>query len=238
VSGRRTGAAVAALGAAAVAHGAPAGLWLRPVRTVLAPRIAGVGDADHVALTFDDGPDPQSTPWVLETLTRLGVRATFFLVGAAVVEHENTVREIVAAGHEVGVHGWTHRYPWRPTPARDLAETRRCVAAIEAACGVRPLWYRPPYGILTGGLWAAAARCGLRPVLWTAWGRDWTATATPHSVLRTVRRDLAGGGTVLLHDTDREAAPGAWRATLGALPALVAGCRTRGWRVGPLREHW
>lgn len=77
-----------------------------------------------------------------------------------------------------------------------------------------------------------------RPVLWSAWGHDWTAEATAASVLAAVRRDLRGGGTVLLHDSDRTAAPGCWRSALGAAPGLVAGCREAGWAVGPLGEHW
>ena len=74
-------------------------------------------------------------------------------------------------------------------------------------------------------------------MLWTAWGRDWTATATRESVVRTVCRSLRGGGTVLLHDSDITAAPGCWRATLAAVPALVEHCRRNGWSVGPLADH-
>jgi hypothetical protein len=74
-------------------------------------------------------------------------------------------------------------------------------------------------------------------VLWSAWGRDWTAEATPRSVYAEVTRTLRGGGTVLLHDSDVVSAPGAWQAALGALPELVAECRSRGLRVGPLRDH-
>jgi hypothetical protein len=75
-------------------------------------------------------------------------------------------------------------------------------------------------------------------VLWSTWGRDWRADATAASVLATVRRDLRGGGTVLLHDTDRNAAPGCWRSALGALPGLVSSCQEAGWTVGRLAEHW
>ena len=74
-------------------------------------------------------------------------------------------------------------------------------------------------------------------MLWSAWGRDWTADATVASVLATVRRDLRGGGTVLPHDSDLTAAPGCWRSTLGALPGLVGGGREAGWTVGRLAGH-
>ncbi|MDT3725826.1 polysaccharide deacetylase family protein [Streptomyces sp. DSM 41972] len=225
------------LAAGFLAHIGPAATWLPVVRRHLSPRLAGVGHPRHVALTFDDGPDPVSTPRFLDALDGLGARATFFVLGDAVVRHPGVVRETVRRGHEVAVHGWSHDRPWLPTPARDVRALRRAVEAVQDVTGAAPRWYRPPYGILTSGRWAAARAAGLRPVLWTAWGRDWTATASPASVRGTVEAGLGGGGTVLLHDTDRTAAPGSWRATLGALPDLVADWRAAGWTVGPLADH-
>ncbi|MFJ8045690.1 polysaccharide deacetylase family protein [Kitasatospora sp. NPDC096147] len=220
-----------------VAHLAPAAVRLGPVRRVCFPRLAGHGAPGHVALTFDDGPDPRGTPLVLDRLDALGVRATFFVLGEMLEQSPDLGRELAARGHEVAVHGWHHRPQWLPSPARDTAELRRTVEAVTALCGVRPRWYRPPYGVLTTGLLAAARRSGLHPVLWTAWGRDWTAAATPASVYRTLRPGLRGGATVLLHDSDCTSAPGSWRATLDALPLLAARCGQLGLTLGPLREH-
>ncbi|MEU9551398.1 polysaccharide deacetylase family protein [Streptomyces werraensis] len=234
---RRAASVGPTLAAGALAHVGPAATWLPVVRRHLSPRLAGAGHPRHVALTFDDGPDPLSTTRFLDVLDGLGARATFFVLGDAVVRHPDVVRETARRGHEVAVHGWSHDRPWLPAPARDVRSLRRAVEAVRDVTGVAPRWYRPPYGILTSGRWAAARAAGLRPVLWTAWGRDWTATATPESVRATVEADLRGGGTVLLHDTDRTAAPGCWRATLGALPDLVAAWRTAGLTVGPLSEH-
>ncbi|MEV7690764.1 polysaccharide deacetylase family protein [Streptomyces bungoensis] len=219
------------------AHIGPAATWLPAVRRLLCPRLSGTGHRRHVALTFDDGPDPASTPRFLDALDELDVKATFFLLGAEVVRHPALVRELARRGHEPAVHGWTHDRPWRPAPARDVAEVRRATRVVHDTTGQRPLWYRPPYGILTSGRWLAARRAGLRPVLWSAWGQDWTADATPASVRARVAADLRGGGTVLLHDTDRVAAPGCWHAALAALPGIVAGCREAGLTVGSLREH-
>ncbi|MEU6406742.1 polysaccharide deacetylase family protein [Streptomyces sp. NPDC046985] len=230
-------AAFAPVAVAAAAHVVPAATWLPRLRTVCCPRLAGLGRSDHVALTFDDGPDPASTPHFLDSLDRLAVRATFFVLGESAARHPDLTREIAARGHEIAVHGWVHTRPWLPDPARDLRETARAVRVVRDVTGAAPTWYRPPYGILTGGRWAAARRLGLRPVLWTAWGRDWTADATPASVRACVAADLRGGGTILLHDSDRAAAPGCWRAALGALPGLVAACRDAGWQTGPLGEH-
>ncbi|WP_019985524.1 polysaccharide deacetylase family protein [Streptomyces sp. Amel2xE9] len=234
---RTVAAVLAPLAAVAAAHIVPAATWLPRFRSACLPRLAGLGHPGHVALTFDDGPDPVSTPRFLDELDRLGVRATFFVLGESVVRHPELTRDIAGRGHELGVHGWTHSRPWLPAPGRDLRETARAVRAVHEVTGTRPVWYRPPYGILTGGRWTAARRLGLRPVLWTAWGRDWTAEATPASVEATVGADLRGGGTVLLHDSDRASAPGCWHAALGALPALVTACREVGWEVGPLADH-
>ncbi|MET7763250.1 polysaccharide deacetylase family protein [Streptomyces sp. NPDC005355] len=221
----------------AAAHIAPAGTWLSGPRRALFPALAGGGRPDHVALTFDDGPDPHATPRFLDVLDELAVRATFFVLGEDVMRYPRTTLEIAGRGHELAVHGWTHSRPWLPTVARDVREVAQAARAVRLVTGAVPRWYRPPYGILTGGRWLAAARAGLRPVLWSAWGRDWSADATPRSVLATVLRDLRGGATVLLHDSDRTAAAGCWRATLAALPALVAECRAAGLEVGPLADH-
>ncbi|MDG9725239.1 MULTISPECIES: polysaccharide deacetylase family protein [unclassified Streptomyces] len=221
----------------ALAHIGPAATWLPGLRRRRFPGLAGQGRPDHIALTFDDGPDPASTPHFLDLLDGLGVRATFFVLGENVVRHPAPARELTRRGHELAVHGWSHDRPWLPSPARDTRELLRAVRAVAEAAGRLPRWYRPPYGILTSGRWAAARRAGLRPVLWTAWGRDWRQDATPASVRATVAADLRGGGTILLHDTDHACAPGSWRATLGALPDIVRDCREAGLTVGPLDEH-
>ncbi|MDI3100276.1 polysaccharide deacetylase family protein [Streptomyces sp. AN-3] len=223
--------------AAALAHIGPAATWLHGPRRLLLPALAGQGRPDHVALTFDDGPDPVSTPLFLDVLDGLGVRATFFVLGENVVRHPAQARELARRGHELAVHGWSHDRPWLPSPARDARELRRAVRVVRETTGRTPRWYRPPYGILTTGRWAAARRLGLRPVLWTAWGKDWRQDATPGSVRATVAADLRGGGTVLLHDTDHASAPGSWRAALAALPGLVGDCRAAGLEVGPLADH-
>ncbi|MCO5995557.1 polysaccharide deacetylase family protein [Actinoallomurus rhizosphaericola] len=220
----------------ALVHAAPAASRLTVVRRRL-PGLAGEGHRDHVALTFDDGPDPDSTPRFLDELRRLDCRATFFVVGETLARHPDVGRRIVADGHEIAVHGWRHRYTLLTRPGRVTGEIRRAADLVADVTGVEPVWYRPPYGVLSAEALAAARRRGLRPVLWTAWGRDWTRSASPASVLATLSPDLRGGATILLHDCDDTSAPGAWRSALGALPELVARCRSAGLRVGPLRDH-
>jgi peptidoglycan/xylan/chitin deacetylase (PgdA/CDA1 family) len=235
--GRAGGAAGWAGGAALAAHILPAATWLPCLRRACFPGLAGTGGPGHVALTFDDGPDPASTPRFLDALDALGVRATFFVLGEAAGRHRRLTARIAGRGHELAVHGWTHDWPWRPAVRTELRDLRRAIGVVGDLAGAAPAWYRPPYGILTGGRWIAAARARVRPVLWSAWGRDWTAAATAESVRACLARDLDGGGTVLLHDADRSG-HGRWGAALDSLPLLVADLRARDWAAGPLREHW
>jgi peptidoglycan/xylan/chitin deacetylase (PgdA/CDA1 family) len=230
------GAAVLAAGLTAL-HAVPALTSIGPLRRRLTPGLAGIGRADHAALTFDDGPHPLSTPRFLSLLERLDLRATFFLLGRWAARSPGLAKEIAAAGHEIAVHGYDHRCLLARGPQATYDDLARARDVISDAAGAPVRWFRPPYGVLSAATLTATRRLGLTPVLWTAWGEDWTARATPESVCRTVLADLRGGGTILLHDSDVTSVPGSWRATLGAVPRLVAACQERGLRVGPLGEH-
>ncbi|HEX3647333.1 MAG TPA: polysaccharide deacetylase family protein, partial [Pseudonocardiaceae bacterium] len=83
----------------------------------------------------------------------------------------------------------------------------------------------------------AARTLGLKPILWSAWGFDWTSRATGDSVHRRVKKDLRGGGTILLHDSDISSAPRSWQSTLAALPGILDDCAEKDLHVGPLRDH-
>lgn len=232
-----TQAATALAGGAIAAHLLPSVLTVPALHRRFAPSLSGYSDVRHVALTFDDGPNPDSTPAFLDELDRLDVRATFFLLGRETARHPGIARSIVERGHEVAVHAWTHVPHLLRTPPGVHADLRRTVAVVLDTTGARSRLWRPPNGILTGAGLASARSLGLRPVLWTADGQDWTASATARSIYARIDRQLSAGGTVLLHDSDITSAPGSWRATLAALPDLVARWRDRGWAVGPLREH-
>ncbi|MGH9062475.1 MAG: polysaccharide deacetylase family protein [Acidimicrobiales bacterium] len=239
MSGARALAAagVAAGGLATLAHAGPAVTWLPPVRRRVAPAWHGLGRPGHVALTFDDGPDPTSTPAFLAALDGLGWRATFFMLGSMAERSPGLAGEVAAAGHEIALHGHEHRNQLARTPAGVAADLARGLDAVASASGHQPVWHRPPYGVVSGPGWRAARELGLRIVLWSAWGRDWRARAMPASVVADVEAGLTPGATILLHDSDCTSAPGAWRSALGALPLLAERLVARGWDVGPLAEH-
>jgi peptidoglycan/xylan/chitin deacetylase (PgdA/CDA1 family) len=231
-----TGAGLAAAGLA-VAHAGPGITALGPVRRALFPRLAGQGAPDHVALTFDDGPDPAATPGFLDLLDSRGLHATFFLLGSMVAKAPGLAADIAAAGHEVGVHGWEHRYLVLRGPRSTRDDLARATDIIASASGRIPTLFRPPYGVLSTAALATARSLGLTPVLWTCWGREWAPDSTPESVFAVLTANLAGGATVLLHDSDCTSPPGSARAALGALPMLLDECAGRGLRVGTVGQH-
>ena len=180
------------------------------------------------ALTFDDGPHPQGTPAVLEILARERVSATFFLVGEQVRRNPALAREIVAAGHGIGLHCDRHRNLLRLAPWQVRADIARAQDAIEQASGRAIGLYRPPYGVLNASALRIARAHGWRTLLWSHLGKDWQARATPESIAARVTEGAGEGSVLLLHDADDYSASGSWRRTVAALPRVIATLADRG----------
>lgn len=175
-------------------------------------------DGARLALTFDDGPDPDATPAVLDALAEAETRATFFLVGEQVDAHPCLAAEVAARGHVVGLHGYLH------VEQDELADPRsdleRGAAALAAATGERPALFRPPYGRFSAAAFAACRELGFAPVYWSAWGSDWEPIPAGR-IADLVIRDIAPGVIVLLHDSARYAYRESARPTAEALPAVL-----------------
>ena len=221
---------------------AAAALWCGPAPAAHLPPLCdalglgrrATGDGATVHLTFDDGPHPGGTPAVLEALAARGASATFFLVGEQVERYPELAREILAAGHLVALHGYRHRSQLR-LPPRTLAEDlRRGSDAIVSATGQLAPLYRPPYGIFSAAGLALTRHRGDTPWLWSRWGRDWRADATPQSVAALAAGRLESGDVILLHDADHYGDPGCWRSTAGALPLILDAIERRGLRSAGL----
>ena len=187
--------------------------------------------AAGAALTFDDGPDPDGTPAMLDALDQAGVLATFFMVGEQVQAHPDLAREVAERGHDVQAHCFDHE------PHRTLADPRadlaRTLAVIETTTGVRPSMQRPPYGRFSTDSHAACLDAGLQPVYWSAWGEDWEDLAADR-IADFVARDLSPGVVILLHDSPRYGHRSSARATAAAVPLIVAAMAERGLQAAPI----
>ncbi len=172
-----------------------------PSSQLFGSTIRHTGDASTIALTFDDGPNPAVTPSLLNLLDRYNVKATFFLVGEWVQAAQPIVKDIVAQGHAVGNHTYTHPALTLRSSRRISAELNRCDDAIEAATNAKPRWMRPPFGFrspLLDGI--VRRRGGVGVAMWSLWARDWRPQPA-EPVIRRLRR-VRGGDIVLLHDGD------------------------------------
>lgn len=179
-----------------------------------------------VALTFDDGPSPEHTPRILDMLDEAKVKAAFFVIGRKAEAHPDVVRDILARGHAVGLHGFGHD---RLFSLRSIAfvrdDLRRGAAVLEAITGERPSLFRPPIGHTNPRIAKAARELDLTVVGWSLRALDGIAAARPERVAERVKSRLDHGAIVLLHDAaerdDREP------ASLGALPAILAEMRRK-----------
>ena len=208
-------------GAAVVGYLLPglAGAWpaLRKPLGIEDRTSSGLG----YALTFDDGPHPRGTPAVLEILRREGVHATFFLVGEQVLRNPALAREIADAGHAVALHCHRHRNLLRLSPWQVHEDIARAHESIVLHTGCTPRLYRPPYGVLNASALRLAHARGWRTLLWSHWGRDWEARATPASIAERVTDGARDGAVLLLHDADDYSASDSWRHTVAALPRVL-----------------
>lgn len=193
---------------------------------------AGTGAA---ALTFDDGPDPDGTPAVLDALDAAEMKATFFMTGEQLIRNIALGREVAERGHEIGLHGFVHlrHDDMSPTAARD--DIARALGTVEAATTVRARWCRPPYGLFAEGSYAACAKLELRPVYWSSSGLDYE-TVSAERIADLAARDLVEGAIVLLHDSARYAPRASPAATAEAIPLIAAAARERGLALRTLGE--
>jgi peptidoglycan/xylan/chitin deacetylase (PgdA/CDA1 family) len=211
-----------------------------------------------VALTFDDGPNPDYTPPILETLDEYQIKATFFLLGRNVAAYPETARQVARAGHAVGNHTCTHPCLADCSPLEVARELFQCQRIIRAVIGMIPEVMRPPFGMQAPASYLTARMMGYAIVNWSASGEDWQGDSAPVVAERIVA-DIQPGGVILLHDgIEPPPYQAKWRPgddlfqdrspTIKALPMIIELLHSQGYRfvtlpemirMGSLvRQHW
>lgn len=201
--------------------------------TLLGPAIVRMERDSEVSLTFDDGPSPD-TARILDVLREKEVRATFFLCGANVERYPALARRIVAEGHELGNHTWSHRYLHLRTRADIADEIDRTQDSIERVTGVRPAYFRPPHGVRWFPLWDVLAERRMTLVLWNSFPQEGASPA--RDIVARARKRLKPGAIILLHDA-KETLPAGRNgraSTVEALPEIIEAARGAGYRFAPL----
>lgn len=192
----------------------------------------------RVALTFDDGPDPNYTPQILDILNRYQAKACFFVVGSKVREYPELTRQILKAGHAIGNHGFTHKAVWLLSPRATRREITDTNLAIEEMTGQKTVYCRPAWGLFNLFSICYCWLKGLKVILWTYMSWDWTKKATPDSICRKVLGRVKDGSIIILHDSD--SAPGAAKGSpaqvVEALPRILDGLEQKGLQVASMEE--
>jgi peptidoglycan/xylan/chitin deacetylase (PgdA/CDA1 family) len=190
-----------------------------PPRTMTDLAPSEPGGSPAIALTFDDGPDPATTPQILDILKAASVRASFFLCGEPSSREPALVRRIAVEGHVVGAHTWSHVSLPTIRGADWAHQVHRTRLLLQELSGQPVVYMRPPWGQLDATSLAALARAGLVPMLWSVDPQDWRQSS-PQAILHHVLERAEPGCVVLLHDGVGDRFSG-----LGGLPAGSAGDR-------------
>lgn len=228
-----------AAGAVAANHLVIALAGIAPRCRLLGPNLSRLdprGQAGVVAVTFDDGPDPQITPQVVELLETRGARASFFCVGNKVERHSELVRELHDRGHQVENHSYRHSHTFGFLgPARLSDDIARAQDAIERVTGRRPALFRAPAGIRNVFLDPVLERLRLGLVSWTRRGFD-TVSRRPDRVASRLLQGLRQGDILVLHDGPPVCGGGGRVVALEALSQLLDGLGALGLRSLPIAE--
>jgi peptidoglycan/xylan/chitin deacetylase (PgdA/CDA1 family) len=214
----------------ALALGAAAWVGWAWLPHLLTPACAwrGPRGSPRVALTFDDGPDPEWTPRLLDALGAAGVRGTFFLIGERAARAPGLVRRMVREGHEVGNHSWSHRSLWLCGSRATAEQIRRAHDRLADLTGAAPRHFRPPWGMVNAAMFPVLRRLGERCVFWSIQPEGQRPAPAARQVAYVLGRAHAGA-IVDLHDAEgTRAAPA---RLMEALPALLEGLRGRGWQL-------
>jgi peptidoglycan/xylan/chitin deacetylase (PgdA/CDA1 family) len=178
-------------------------------------------DRKMIAFTFDDGPDPRCTPQVLDALAKYHAHATFFVVGKEIPGREALLQRMIAEGHVVGNHTYTH--PSNPSAARAKTELSRTETLITKVTGHASTCFRPPYGRTDTFLVAQAKRHGYGIFLWTVDPGDSQGSGT-RTIIRRVLRAPQNGDIVILHDGNNH------QASVAAVPPILKAMSADGWQ--------
>jgi peptidoglycan/xylan/chitin deacetylase (PgdA/CDA1 family) len=185
------------------------------------------------ALTFDDGPDAEHTPRVLDILARERVTATFFLIGRRAASSPDVARRIADEGHDIGNHTWSHRSLWLCGPRETAREIVRGHEAIARAAGAAPRFFRAPWGMTNLAILPVLRRLATPCVFWTV-QPEGQRPVEPERQVQTVAARVKPGAIVDLHDAD--GVPRAGERTVKALPDFISRLRDAGYTLAGLRD--
>ncbi|WP_438838047.1 polysaccharide deacetylase family protein [Streptococcus pluranimalium] len=178
----------------------------------------------RVALTFDDRPNPDTTPRVLKILDQYDAKATFFTLGHKLAGQETLVKRMIDQGNEIGNHTWSHPNLTTLSVEGIKQEITATNQAIEKITHQKPTLMRPPYGATNATVQAAV---GMKEIMWTVDTLDWQSHSTP-AIMKKLKEQLTPGGIILMHDIHQ--------TSVDALPSVLDYLKSQGYEVVTVSE--
>ena len=184
----------------------------------------------EIALTFDDGPNPTYTPQILAILQEFGIKATFFDIGYLVKDYPALVQQEYSAGHIVGEHSWSHPDLTRLSVSNVRSQLAVASDAVQSAIGIRPTFFRPPYGAVNLTVMQQAKALNLSIIVWNDDPQDWSLPGV-HVIIQRAVDEARNGTIILMHDGG-----GNRTQTIAALPTVISTLQARGYRFVTIQQ--
>lgn len=179
-----------------------------------------------IYLTFDDGPDPASTPKILEILRKNNIKSTFFLIGEKVNRYPQIAQQIATDGHDMGNHSYYHSEFKNLDRRKILQEIRMTQSAINSVTGITPTLLRPPFGRVHNDVLLSAREEKLNVVLWSVDPKDFRENITSEKIYKSIIQNMKNGSIILLHESSNE--------TLKILPDIISYIKNSGFLIMPV----
>lgn len=184
---------------------------------------------ETVYLTFDDGPIPQVTEWVLDLLKQHSIKATFFCIGDNIDKNPGVFQKVIKEGHTIGNHTYNHINGWNTDTAAYLKNIETCRQSIINKSGIDTKLFRPPYGKISREQAKEVKNLGYQIIMWDVLSADFDITITPHKCLDNVIKNAANGSVIIFHDSIK-----AFPNLEYALPKVIEYFKEKGFSFGTL----
>lgn len=181
-------------------------------------------NTNAIYLTFDDGPHPEITPWVLEQLKKFEAKATFFLIGENVLKHPSLVNQIIQDGHAIGNHTMNHISGWKTSNGNYYQQVTDCNRVVKSSL------FRPPFGQITHSQ-SIHLKNTFKLVIWSDLSADFDTKKTSDDCVKYATQKVKSGSIVVFHDSEK-----AWPRLENALPECLAYYREKGFRMSSISD--
>ncbi|SHF72271.1 Peptidoglycan/xylan/chitin deacetylase, PgdA/CDA1 family [Flavobacterium fluvii] len=183
--------------------------WIKTnslIKTIFSNYVWDVPNTENkIYLTFDDGPTPEITQWVLEELQKYNAKATFFCIGKNIEKHPEIFEKVINNGHSIGNHTFNHLNGWKTSTEEYLENVKLCESSISnlksKICTLKSALFRPPYGKIKSSQSKKLRQLGYKIIMWDVLSADYDTTITPEKCLENVLKNINSGSIIVFHDS-------------------------------------